>query len=158
MCNWSLLMIQLTGFIREAEGLQLYGTWSAELRNEACWFVAVTSLGKFPGWTHTTALFGSHVLNLSIPTLPVICKNGWLWPSCSNFFGLALNLQVLPVLKRCLPRAPVWGLHSSFSQRYLEASWWFQDSLRPFGYSKNKKYLTNIRGFLTKPNQIGSSP
>lgn len=48
-------MIQLTRFIREVDGLQLYSTWSVELRNGSA--VAVTFLGKLP-WldTHRPAL------------------------------------------------------------------------------------------------------
>lgn len=44
--------------------------------------------------TRETAPFGSLTPNLPVPTFLFICRNRLMWPSCSNFFGLTLNLQL----------------------------------------------------------------
>lgn len=99
-------MIQLMGFIREVDGLQLYSTWSVELRNEPA--VAVTFLGKLP-------LLDTHRLpraNLSNPAFSLIHKNGLIcWhrsaaPHCSFLAGDALAMLVGWL--QCVPGGCWW--------------------------------------------------
>lgn len=134
-------MIQLMGFIREADGLQLYSTWSAQLRNDEP-SVAVTFLGKLP-WLDTHWPAPSQ-------TCPTIFINSQKWTNMlaqvcstsSQLFGRWCSGQVGWVASVC-PRRPLMTQRS-----------WSQLGYLPLCHLAHSRADQPAACVLTKQNQM----
>lgn len=125
--GWSLLMIQLTDSLGRLQGLGSAGR-AGVLGSAECVQSCHLS-GKAPvvGHTQTPPVWGLCAKPVW-PHCPINFQKWLMGPSCSNFFGLTLNLQILLLLNIVFPRAPALGLqfstqrHSTRNQAGVQAS------------------------------------